>query len=55
LDFLSRFRLPFGGYLYARRLGKTEPEITRVEEKKVETRDENIETYENAVEKTPKA
>jgi GntP family gluconate:H+ symporter len=51
LGFLIAIPTSIAGYLYARRLGKTEPEITRVGEKEVETRDENIETYENAVEK----
>jgi GntP family gluconate:H+ symporter len=51
LGFLIAIPTSIAGYLYARRLGKTEHEITRVGEKEVETRDENIETYENAVEK----
>lgn len=51
LGFLIAIPTSIAGYLYARRLGKTEPEITIAGEKEVETRDEDIETYENAAEK----
>lgn len=51
LRFLIAIPTSVAGYLYARRLGKTEPEITRAREKGIETRDKNIEIYKSAAEK----
>jgi GntP family gluconate:H+ symporter len=48
LGFLIAIPTSIAGYLYARKLEQTEPEITRVGEKGIETRDINIKIYKNA-------